>query len=117
LLDSIENIKPERDAADVLFEIMLKLGLDLCASVEARTINGMNVYAVGGGVLVACLAERIERAEVEPLARSIVEWIYTMNPASRCTCAFRDSAFVDDVAKSNMAATLEQHGIAEIHSL
>ncbi len=33
------------------------------------------------------------------------------------TCAFRDSAFTDDVAKTNLSAILEQHGIANVRSL
>ena len=38
-------------------------------------------------------------------------------PAGDTTCVFRDSAFADDVAKSNLAAILEQHGIARVRSL
>ena len=38
-------------------------------------------------------------------------------PAGDTTCVFRDSAFADDVAKTNMAAILEQNGIANVRSL
>ncbi len=38
-------------------------------------------------------------------------------PATDTTCVFRDSAFADDVAKTNMAAILEQNGIANVRSL
>ena len=72
---------------------------------------------MGGGVLVACLAERIRRDEVEALAQGIVDWHRKLDPVGDTTCVFRDSAFADDVAKTNMAAILEQAGIQNVRSL
>jgi adenine-specific DNA-methyltransferase len=117
LLDFVEHIMPGRTEADVLYELLLKLGLDLCVPIETRTLSGKEVHAVGGGVLMACLAEKIGRGEVEALAQGIVDWHKELAPAGNITCIFRDSAFADDVAKTNMAAILEQHGIANVRSL
>jgi adenine-specific DNA-methyltransferase len=117
LLDSVEHIKPDRTESDVLYELLLKLGLDLCVPIETRTLGGKEVHAVGGGVLMACLAEKVERNDVEALAQGIVDWHSALAPAGDTTCVFRDSAFADDVAKTNMAAILEQHGIANVRSL
>lgn len=117
LLDSMEHIKPDRTESDVLYELLLKLGLDLCVPIETRTFAGKEVHSVGGGVLMACLAPKIERAEVEALAQGIVDWHKALAPAGDTTCVFRDSAFADDVAKTNMAAILEQHGITNVRSL
>jgi len=43
----------------------------------------------------------------------------TIIPCPRCgsTVVFRDSAFVDDVAKTNLAAILQQHGLETVRSL
>lgn len=117
LLDSVEHLKPGRTEADILYELLLKLGLDLCVPIEKRTLAGKEVHAVGGGVLLACLAEAIGRDEVEALALGIVEWHRALAPAGDTTCVFCDSAFADDVAKTNMAAILEQHGVANVRSL
>lgn len=117
LLDSVEHLKPGRNEQDVLYELLLKLGLDLCVPIETRAIGGKHVHAIGGGVLMACLAKRIARGEVEALAQGIVEWHQALAPAGDTTCVFRDSAFENDVAKTNLAAILEQHGIANIRSL
>ena len=38
-------------------------------------------------------------------------------PAGESTLAFRDSAFVDDVAKTSLAAILQQHGLQNIRTL
>ncbi|MBI5837659.1 MAG: site-specific DNA-methyltransferase [Candidatus Eisenbacteria bacterium] len=117
LLDSVEHLKLGRTEADVLYEVLLKLGLDLCVPIERRVVAGKDVHAVGAGVLIACLDERIERGDVEALAQGIVDWHRALAPAGDTTCVFRDSAFADDVAKTNLAAILEQHGIANVRSL
>lgn len=117
LAESVEHLKTDRSEADILYELLLKLGLDLCVPIEKKTIAGKDVHAIGGGVLIACLAEKIATAEVEKLGQSIVEWHKKLAPASDATCVFRDSAFADDVAKTNLAAILEQNGIANVRSL
>lgn len=117
LLDSVEHIKPDRTESDVLYELLLKLGLDLCVPIESRTFADKEVHSVGGGVLMTCLAPKIERADVEALAQGIADWHKALAPAGDTTCVFRDSAFADDVAKTNMAAILEQCGIQNVRSL
>jgi adenine-specific DNA-methyltransferase len=114
---SIEHLKPDRTEDDILYELLLKLGLDLCVPVEKRTFAGKTVYSIGGGVLVVCLAQEITPDDVEPLAQGIVDWHELLAPASDTTCIFRDSAFVDDVAKVNLAAILLQHGLDTVRSL
>lgn len=117
LLDAVEHLKPGRTQADVLYELLLKLGLDLCVPIESKEVRSHTLHSVGGGVLMACLSERIAREDVEPLATTIVDWRTALAPAGDTTCIFRDSAFADDVAKTNMATILEQHGIANVRSI
>lgn len=112
-----DHLADGRTEADVLYELLLKRGLDLCIPMESRTVTGKEVHAVGGGVLIACLAADIAADEVEALAQGIVAWHQELAPAGDTTCVFRDSAFADDVAKTNMAAILEQHGIQNVRSL
>ena len=114
---SVEHLKTDRTEADILYELLLKLGLDLCVPIEMHKIVGKEVHAIGGGVLIACLAAMINRDEVEKLALGIIEWRMALAPAGDTMCVFRDSAFADDVAKTNLAAILEQHGIASVRSL
>ncbi len=114
---SIEHLKTDRSEMDILYELLLKLGLDLCVPIEKRRIAGKDVHAIGGGVLLTCLTQRITSDEVEPLAQGIVEWHRALAPAGETTCVFRDSAFADDVAKTNLAAILQQHGLENVRSL
>ena len=117
LLDHEEHILLGRTEADIVYELLLKLGLDLCVPVESRSIAGKTVGSIGGGVLMTCLTEKITRDDVEPLAQGIVAWHKELAPAGDTTCIFRDSAFADDVAKTNLAVILEQYGIQNVRSL
>jgi adenine-specific DNA-methyltransferase len=117
VIDYQNHLVDGRSEADVLYELLLKLGLDLCVPIEHRTIAGKSVHSVGGGVLTACLAPTIARDDVEPLAQGIIAWHKELAPAGDTTCVFRDSAFADDVAKTNLAAILEQHGVQNVRSL
>ena len=117
LLESMEHLRAGRTEADVLYELLLKLGLDLCVPMEKHRIAGKDVHAIGGGVLLACLATEIARDEVAPLAAGIIAWHKVLAPAGETTCVFRDSAFADDVAKTNLSAILQQHGLETVRSL
>jgi adenine-specific DNA-methyltransferase len=117
LLESMEHIKPDRNENDLLYELLLKLGLDLCVPMETRTLAGKTVHSIGGGVLMVCLAKSISRADAEPLALGMVEWHKALAPAGEVTIVFRDSAFADDVAKTNTSAILEQYGLNNVRSL
>lgn len=117
LFDHLEHIEPGRNADDILYEILLKLGLDLCVPIEQQTIAGKQVHSVGGGVLMACLAEDIKATEAEALALGMAAWREAQGTVGDTTAVFRDNAFQNDVAKSNLAAILEQHGIKQVRSL
>ena len=117
LIENIDHLKPGRSERDVLYEVLLKLGFDLCAPAEARTVAGKSVHSVGAGALFVCLAERIARAEVEPLAFGIAEWHAESAPDVEATIVFRDSAFTDDVAKANCAAILAQRSLGNVRTL
>jgi len=117
LLAAVTNVKEDRTEADILNELLIKLGLDLCVPIEEREIAGKTVHSVGAGALMLCLATKIDRSEVEPLAQGIVDWHKELDPAAVSSMVFLDSAFADDVSKTNMTAILGQHGLLKVRSL
>lgn len=117
LEQAVEHLRQDRSESDILYELLLKLGLDLCVQIEERTIAGRTVYSIGGGTLFACLAQQITADAIEPIGLGMVEWHKELAPAGDTTCVFRDSAFADDVAKTNLAAILQQHGLLTVRSL
>jgi len=117
LQDSAEHLKTDRTETDILFELLLKLGLDLTVPIEDKKIAGKDVHSIGAGTLIVCLANKIDTKEVEPLALGIVAWHEQLAPAGETSVVFRDSAFADDVAKTNLTAILQQHGLENVRSL
>lgn len=117
LFDHLDHVLPGRSEEDLLYELLLKLGLDLCTPIAQKVIADKMVYSVGGGVLLACLEPQITVTDAEPLALGIVAWHRAQQTVGEVSCVFLDSAFENDVAKTNLAAILEQHGIAKVRSV
>ena len=112
LLTSNEVIKPERNQEDVLFEILLKYGLDLNLPVNAHILAGKTVFEVGAGALLVCLDKDI----TESVAEAIGQLKAKLTPAV-CRVVFRDAGFADDAAKVNAVQVLKQFGIDDVKSL
>ncbi len=112
LVETVENIKPERSEDDVLYELLLKYGLDLAIPIETRDIEGQKVTVIGAGALVVCLADEITLAVVSGIAALKDE----LDPEIM-RVVFKDSGFADDVAKTNAAQILKQAGIDDVKSL
>lgn len=117
LLKNAEHLVQGRKEQDVLYELLLKLGLDLCVLIEAKTIAGKAVHSVGGGALIVCLADGLTKDIIEPLSSGIIAWREALAPAVDTRVVFKDSGFADDIAKTNMAAILNQNGISDVRSL
>ena len=123
LEDHAANLKTDRTEQDILFELLLKLGLDLTVRIEEKIIAGKAVHSIGAGTLIACLAPKISVDEVEALALGIVAWYNALAPgaedkkARNTSLVFRDSAFADDIAKTNLTAILQQYGLENVRSI
>jgi len=117
LLKNAEHLVQGRKEQDVLYELLLKLGLDLCVPIEQKQIAGKAVHSIGAGALIVCLADGLTMDVIEPLASGIVAWRAALAPAVDTRVVFKDSGFADDIAKTNMAAILNQNGITDVRSL
>lgn len=121
LLANAEHLVQGRTEQDVLYELLLKLGLDLCVAIEKKQIAGKTVHSIARGTLIVCLADGLTREVVEELATGIAAWWREQKPEGDDTrnsrVVFKDSGFADDVAKTNMAAILNQNGILDVRSL
>ena len=113
LLETINNIKPDRTEADLLYEILLKYGLDLTLPIKELELAGKKVYVVGLGSLVICLDEQITLDTVEEITK--LKEQYEANDLMRVV--FRDNGFKDAEVKTNAIQILKQHGIDDVKSL
>ncbi len=112
LLDQISNIKPDRREEDVLYEVLLKYGLDLTLPITEHTIAGQKVFDIGMGALIICLSDAISLEVVEGIAKLKDE----LEPEIM-RVVFQDSGFKDDVVKTNAVQILKQAGISDVRSL
>jgi len=70
LLDStIDNVKPDRTPMDLLFQVMLDLGVLLSAKIEEKQINGKKYYVVNGNDLIACFDDNIDNDVITEIAK------------------------------------------------
>jgi adenine-specific DNA-methyltransferase len=112
LEDYITNIKPGRTESDVLYEILLKYGLDLTLPIKEHTIAGQKVFDIGMGALIICLSDTVDLEVVEGIAGLKQE----LEPEIM-RVVFKDSGFADDVVKTNAVQILKQAGIEDVRSL
>jgi adenine-specific DNA-methyltransferase len=111
LFESQDNIKSDRKEEDVLYEILLKYGLDLTLPIEEKVIEGKKVFNVGFGALFICLGNDL----TSKVAEGIGQWKETLKPET-CRVIFKDGGFTD-VEKTNSVQTLKRFGIQEIKSI
>lgn len=106
------NIKTDRTEEDILFEILLKYGLDLTVAIEEKTVAGQKVYSVGLGTLFICLANTI----TPEVSEGIGTWKQELNP-TRCRVIFKDTGFASDKDKVNAMQILKRFGVEEVNSI
>ncbi len=111
LFNSADNIKTGRTEEDVLYEILLKNGLDLTLPITTQTMAGKTVYNIGEGALFICLGNGITTA----VAEGIGQWKETLQPIT-CKVIFKDNGFTD-VEKTNSIQILKRYGITEVNSI
>ncbi len=70
LLDSlVDNIKADRSGEDLLFQVMLDLGIELSAKIERKEIAGKEVFSVDDGYLLACFDTDVNETTIEEMAK------------------------------------------------
>ncbi|EHF4997338.1 MULTISPECIES: site-specific DNA-methyltransferase [Enterobacteriaceae] len=113
----VSPILEGRSEEDLLTELMLKRGIDLNVNIETRQFDGLTVSSVEGGKLFTCFASQIPASSVEGLTKGILDWHKSLKAGKDTVCYFLDDAFENNVAKTNLCAILEQHGLTNLHSL
>lgn len=112
LEDQISNIKNDRAEDDILYEVLLKYGLDLTLPITEHAIAGHKVFDIGMGALMICLSDDISLEVVEGIAKLKDELAPEI-----MRVVFKDAGFADDVVKTNAVQILKQAGIEDVRSL
>jgi adenine-specific DNA-methyltransferase len=95
----VDNIKPDRTAEDLLFQVMLDWGVDLALPIAKDTIHGKEVFFVDGNALAACFdaSGGVDEDFVKALAKH-----------QPLRMVFRDAGFKDSAVKINVEQIFKQ---------
>ena len=70
LLDGlVDNIKADRSGEDLLFQVMLDLGIELSKKIERKAIAGKEVFSVDDDYLLACFDSDVNETTIEEMAK------------------------------------------------
>lgn len=112
LFDYVDNYMEGRTELDVVYEIMLKYGLELTYPVDEFTVAQKKVYSIGFGMLMICLNDEI----TTDVAKGILEKIKELAPEST-RVVFKDNGLNSDSNKTNIKEILKCGGIEEFITL
>ena len=93
-----DNIKPDRTPTDLLFQVMLDLGITLSAEINETEIDGKKVFSVADGYLIACFDKNVTEQTVTQIAKK--QPFYAV---------FRDSGMSSDSVLTNFEQIFETY--------
>ena len=94
----VDNVKPDRTPEDLLFQVMLDLGVLLSSPIEVKEIAGKKVFNVADGFLLACFDHDVTEETVKAIAQ--------MRPYY---AVFRDSSMANDSVATNFDQIFETY--------
>lgn len=98
LFGMADNIKEDRTPEDLLFQVMLDLGILLSSKIEETTIAGKKVFSVADGYLYACFDSDVSEETVKTIAQKKPYY-----------AVFRDSGFATDSVATNFEQIFETY--------
>ena len=98
LFSLVDNVKPDRTPEDLLFQVMLDLGVLLSSSIEVKEIAGKKVFNVADGFLLACFDHDVTEETVKAIAQ--------MKPYY---AVLRDSSMANDSVATNFDQIFETY--------
>lgn len=93
-----DNIKPDRTPEDLLFQVMLDLGILLSSDIQETEIGGKKVFSVADGYLIACFDKDVTEETVKAIAQK--QPVYAV---------FRDSSMASDSVATNFEQIFETY--------
>lgn len=85
-----DNIKEDRNDKDLLYQVLLEMGLPISGKVNEETVNNKTIYRLNDNFLIACFDDDVDLETVMKIAE--------LKPLR---LVFKDSSFKDDAAKVN----------------
>jgi Adenine specific DNA methylase Mod len=106
------NFVKGRSEEDIVYEIMLKSGLDLNYPIEKINFHGKKIFSIAYGALFICLDDQV----TSDIADKLIELKNELKP-EKTRVVFKDLGFKDDQTKINVYETLKANGFDELMSI
>ena len=104
------NLKKDRTNEDLLYEILLKSGVELTAKIEEIKVGYNTIYNIGQGALLACLDDKITQDVIDEIPKH-------KSPFMETKVIFKEAGFMSDAAKINAIQNLKQFKIEDVRSV
>lgn len=75
----LDRVKPDRTDEDIIFEMMLKWGLELTYSIEKIGIAGYPCYSVAGDALICCMQEGLTVEAIQAIANRLPNRVFMLD--------------------------------------
>jgi adenine-specific DNA-methyltransferase len=102
----VNNIKPNRTPEDLLFQVMLDLGVLLSCKIEEIIVGGKKVSVVADGYLIACFDSNVTEEVITEIAKKHPYY-----------AVFRDSGLADDSVAANFEQIFETYSPSTVRKV
>ncbi len=110
ILEMETNLKKDRSKEDLLYEILLKSGVELTAKIEEIKVGYNTLYNIGEGALLACLDDKITQDVIDEIPKHKSKHMDSK-------VIFKEAGFMSDAAKINAIQNLKQFEIEDVRSV
>ncbi|MGL5651786.1 MAG: site-specific DNA-methyltransferase [Paraclostridium sp.] len=110
LEEMTDNLKSGRSKEDLLFEVLIKMGIELTTPVNEVNIDDKKIYNIGMGSLVICLEDEITENIIKEIPKYKSEFM-------DMKVVFKETGFKTDSQKMNTIQNLKQFGITDVRSV
>ncbi|MGO1044576.1 site-specific DNA-methyltransferase [Clostridioides difficile] len=110
LEEMTDNLKSGRTKEDLLFEILIKMGIELTSPIQEVKVEGKTIFNIGMGSLMVCLEDEITDDVIKEIPKHKSEFI-------DMKVVFKETGFESDSLKMNAMQNLKQFGITDVRSV
>lgn len=106
-MDMLEdNIEPDRTSEDLLFQVMLELGIELSSEIKESTIEDKRVFSVANDYLIACFDKDVTEQVITEIAKKEPSYF-----------VMRDSSMANDSVAANFEQIFDTYSSATIRKV
>lgn len=100
LFENIEKLKEGRNVEDIIFQVLIDLGLPLSLSIAKKEVSGTDIYLVDDGSIIFCIEDGLTKDQVTSIAKLLP-----------VLAVFSEKCFLNDADKVNTIQIFKQYSV------